>query len=431
MTKLSNKNEVLPGAIQSPQVEIIERGGQTLSEKAAARDAGLKPGERPGDAIIANQKMAVAEGFKNVADAWIKKTLPIADVLAKITEDTRACEDITLSNAAILRVNPDATITVDGAELILSEKATASLLEWAGLPVKTGPALLAAGDSLGREYFANIVNRGLGMNRPASGLMLRVRGNEIREIASDKFCAIDNAFLLELLAAVIPAGRISHLRYDGDTISGMVLIPDTIRAERDSEYGGTVHFRNSETRDSSLATMPAVFRAICCNGCIWGEEAGSLQTMRRHVGEIDYKVLATEIVGNITRSIPLANNHISAMLASREIRFTDNLSAIKLMCAMTKTLTQTERRAWVNGWVEEVRGGTEHDSVFGIIQGVTRAGRDTANESSALRLEKLGGALVGLDSSAWTKEFVFAKRITEDDAEKILGQELFARAYSL
>ncbi len=73
---------------------------------------------------------------------------------------------------------------------------------------------------------------------------------------------------------LIPGGRLSHWRGDADTLWGNVLIPDTIRQESDSDYGGMVSIGNSEIRERRITSRPSVFRAICFNGCIWDREAG-------------------------------------------------------------------------------------------------------------------------------------------------------------
>jgi hypothetical protein len=60
----------------------------------------------------------------------------------------------------------------------------------------------------------------------------------LRAMLTDKYAIVNNEWLLEVWQRLIPGGRLSHWRGDSDTIYGNILIPDSIREEDDSDYGG-------------------------------------------------------------------------------------------------------------------------------------------------------------------------------------------------
>jgi hypothetical protein len=88
----------------------------------------------------------------------------------------------------------------------------------------------------------------------------------LRAFLSQKYTIVNNAWFLDVLSKAIPGGVVSHWKGDADSIFGNVLIPDTIRAEADSDFGGMLSVGNSEIGTRRISSLPSVFRAICMNG---------------------------------------------------------------------------------------------------------------------------------------------------------------------
>ncbi len=122
---------------------------------------------------------------------------------------------------------------------------------------------------------------------------------------TQKYREITNAWLVEAFNRLVPDGLVSHFRGDGDTITGNILIPDIIRTESDSDYGGGIGFRHSEVGIFRIQVLPFVFRAICCNGCVWGALEGT--ALRKvHLGDdVNEADLFERIKNTVHRQIPL------------------------------------------------------------------------------------------------------------------------------
>ena len=97
-----------------------------------------------------------------------------------------------------------------------------------------------------------------------------------------------------------------------------MLIPDTIREESDSDYGGMLSIGNSEIGERRISSMPSIFRAICMNGCIWDQTAGK-GINQVHRGKIDLDQLFLVIKENLEVQIPLLPQGIERLLGTRRM----------------------------------------------------------------------------------------------------------------
>lgn len=397
---------------------------KTLAQQAAKRD-GINPGmgQRSGDHVFMDQDRAVEEGFRNISKPWWEKTLPGDRVVEMLESDSEECLDLEV-DADHMVLEEDGTIELDGEKLKFSDHAAGGLCEWARLPMGIRDAFLSHGDEEGIRLFSESVNRGFRIHHShrEKGLKLRLRGTTVRAVVSDEYASIENSWAMETLNKMVPGGRVSHWRYDGDTMSGMLLIPDTIREEEDSDYGGGIHFRNSEVGTATLFVRPAVFRSICMNGCIWGQLKGQSYVSKRHRGTIDFTQMSREIYGIIQEQIPLTAKCIDELLATRSITLQNRIDAVRVM-AGHKGLTKGQRRAWVHGFVEEGEG--YEVTAFGVIQGLTRAARDTMNPTEAVAMEMLSGELVNKDADWWARETKYLSTMTDEDLVGVLSEPLF------
>ena len=240
----------------------------------------------------------------------------------------------------------------------------------------------------------------------------------LRALLSEQYAIVNNEWYLAVLQELIPGGLLSHWRGDADTIFGNVLIPDTIRQESDSAYGGMLSVGNSEIGLRRIMSLPSTFRAICMNGCIWGECKGD-SVRKVHRGDVDLSSLKHEIQRNLNRQIPLLDNGITQMLGTRSRGF-GNASTIQMLCALAKTL-RINRKNMVgvrNSFdIETAILGNSAKTSFGLIAALTRHGQSLdANEW--VSFDQLGGNLTTQTDSKWNSMRALACTITDDDEIK-------------
>jgi hypothetical protein len=240
-----------------------------------------------------------------------------------------------------------------------------------------------------------------------------------RAFVTDKYAPIDNRWYLETLSEFIPGGRFSHWRGDEDTIYGNILIPDTIMdyGADDSDYGGMISVGNCEIGTRRISQTPSLFRAICMNGCIWGQTAGE-KIRRVHRGNIVLENLKLEIAENIQHQIPLLAPGIKQFLATRSLE-TGKASIKGVIAAVSSDykLSKKEASAFLDQYVTLESG---ERNLFGIINGLTRAGQ-TFDNKTWVRFDEVAGNLLETSADRWATILRRADTFTDKDYEKVFA----------
>jgi hypothetical protein len=240
-----------------------------------------------------------------------------------------------------------------------------------------------------------------------------------RAFVTDKYAPIDNRWYLEVLSEFIPGGRFSHWRGDEDTIYGNVLIPDTIMdyGADDSDYGGMISVGNCEIGTRRISQTPSLFRAICMNGCIWGQTSGE-KIRKVHRGNIDLDSLKLEIARNIQHQIPLLAPGIKAFLATRAMETGKaSIKGIVASVASDYKLSKKEATEFLNQYGQYEAGNR---NLFGIINGLTRAGQKFDN-ATWVKFDEVAGSLMATSADRWATILRRADTFTDKDYEKVFS----------
>lgn len=240
-----------------------------------------------------------------------------------------------------------------------------------------------------------------------------------RAFVTDKYAPVDNRWYLEILSEFIPGGRFSHWRGDEDTIYGNVLIPDTIMDydSEDSDYGGMISVGNCEIGTRRISQTPSVFRAICLNGCIWGQTEGE-KIRRVHRGNIDLDSLKLEIAKNIQHQIPLLAPGIKKFLETRSMEI--GKASVKGVIAAISFDHKLSKREASTMLDQYGRFESDNRNLFGIINGLTRAGQLLDNKSW-VSMDEMAGRLMDMTSERWSTILRRADTFTDKDYEKVFN----------
>lgn len=243
----------------------------------------------------------------------------------------------------------------------------------------------------------------------------------LRAVLSEEYAILNNQWFLELVGKLVPGGLLSHWRGDADTIFGNVLIPDSIRQESDSQYGGMLSVGNSEIGTRRYLSLPSVFRAICMNGCIWEQEMGK-GVSGVHRGKIDYGRIAADMAINVQRQIPLLNGFIDELIATRKLTF-GTASYLQVFAQvfdqwkLPKSLSPKVMQAFAT---EVGILGNDAKSLFGVQAAITRAGQLLGNEDW-VKFDEIGGELAQLGSTKWDTLVRKALNLSGEDVIKQIG----------
>jgi len=240
-----------------------------------------------------------------------------------------------------------------------------------------------------------------------------------RAFVTEQYAPVDNRWYLETLAEFVPGGRFSHWRGDEDTIYGNILIPDTIMdyGADDSDYGGMISVGNCEIGTRRISQTPSLFRAICMNGCIWGQTAGE-KIRRVHRGNIDLDSLKLEIAKNIQHQIPLLAPGIKQFLATRSLETGKaSIKGIVASVASDYKLSKKEATEFLDQYVTMESG---ERNLFGIINGLTRAGQVFDNKTW-VKFDEIAGSLMDTSADRWATILRRADTFTDKDYEKVFA----------
>jgi hypothetical protein len=240
-----------------------------------------------------------------------------------------------------------------------------------------------------------------------------------RAFVTEQYAPVDNRWYLETLAEFVPGGRFSHWRGDEDTIYGNILIPDTIMdyGSDDSDYGGMISVGNCEIGTRRISQTPSLFRAICMNGCIWGQTAGE-KIRRVHRGNIVLDTLKSEIALNIQQQIPLLAPGIKQFLATRAME-TGKASVKGIIASFSSDykLTKKEASEFLSQYGEYE---STHRNLFGIINGLTRAGQKFDNKTW-VKFDEVAGSMLAIGADRWSTILRRADTFTDKDYEKVFA----------
>jgi hypothetical protein len=241
-----------------------------------------------------------------------------------------------------------------------------------------------------------------------------------RAFVTDKYAPIDNRWYLETLREFLPEGRFSHWRGDEDTIYGNVLLPDSIMdygQDDDTDYGGMVSVGNCEIGKRRITQTPSLFRAICMNGCIWGQTKGK-DISKVHRGTIDLDSLKVKIAENIEYQLSILPDGIRKFLDTRTQSLNDaNVKGVIAAVANDYKLTKKQATETLEQYLAHE---THEQNMFGVINAITRAGQVFDNDSW-VRLDEVGGMLMDTSVSRWTNVLARAKTYTDKDFDKVYG----------
>ncbi len=367
-----------------------------------------------GDFVLNNQELATKEGFRNVSKIWYNKTISYEDGLNQILN--QKVNDVILQIDDIEVSNLQLGFNIDGQDLEITDHALGQFCSRSGIRQSYLTQLLERKDEFLRDVLAHELTRLKKVESDESYHLVRISNGQIRAFLSDSYRPISNEWFIEVLKEAIPGGRLSHWRGNRDTIYGNVLIPDTIRTESDSDYGGMLSVGNCEIGTRSNYSVPSIFRAICMNGCIWGRTMG-VGIRQRHIGKFELDELKKKIITNLNEQIPLSVQGIDVLLNTKS--FNCKVDPVCLMAVLADDFKLNVSEA--RHISKEYALSTSHDgTLFSLIDAVTRAGQNLSNERW-YTFDTIGGQLMSFGKNDWSSFVNRAQHFSSAKINKLLG----------
>lgn len=370
-----------------------------------------------GSFVFTQQGVAADQGFRNVSKDWYPKTKSFEEGLEQLEQDISARRDIKFDMKQ-LGFNLDSnglSVQIGDEKFTPTDWAARQVCNWLDVP-QTLWTRYATGKPGDLEVLKHAFENGRNQVEESKTMTFRTyQDGTLRAMMSEGYSIVDNRWYLETLQKCIPGGRLSHFdKSDADNIFGNILIPDTIREEDDSDYGGMLSVGNSEIGQRLISQCPSIFRAICQNGMIHGATKG-IEMRKRHRG-LELNLLAASIAQNIQKQIPLLGDGIKRLLETRAnlttVAMSNIFAAVAKVHKMSNGVIQESAKQWLQNSKEK--------SLFGVIDGITRAGQKFAPDVW-VSCDEIGGKLIESGSSGWDAIQAISKTITTKDVESLFG----------
>jgi hypothetical protein len=403
----------------------------------------LKGVTRNGDFVHQSQGTAGEQGFKCVSRLWYPKTKPLSEGLDQLSDDARQREDLLcpmkhmglgLNDAGVMVLE-----YVDGREFTFTPHALNQFSLVAGVPItfvnamtrdvfQPNGKLKYSRDARDAETLIAVFQNGLRRVDADKSFRFRTYSDgTLRAVLSEQYAIINNIWYLETLGELFQTiggdePRLSHWRGDADTIYGNILIPDTCRAESDSDYGGMISVSNCEIGIRRLSQFPSIFRAICMNGCIWDQVSGS-KVNKVHRGTINLNDLKEQIVKNIHEQIPLLSDGVNKFLALRDMKVDKSVLLGNVFALVAKennmTFGLTGQAATLVKTFDEFESNDAN--LFGVVNTITRVGQ-MYDAAEWVRFDEIAGKYMNYSESQWDAFQTRAKGLDQKEVkEKIYG----------
>ena len=395
---------------------------------------------KAGDFVLNNQQLATDDGFSKVSKIWFDQTLTYEQGKEQIHLGKMMTEDLIVPVTEMVPTVDDegkfALRFKDGRFFRPTPHCMEQMGNWSDCGTwyvreMTQPKLDVKGklkynrDRGDAETLAAVIANGFRRLKQDKKFLFRTRNDgTLRAMMSDIYAIVNNEWLINLLNKLVPGGRLSHWRGDSDTLWGNVLIPDTIRQEADSEYGGMLSIGNSEIGERRLITRPSIFRAICMNGCIWDQVKGTA-IKQVHRGKIDLGMLEYKIKLNLDKQIPLLPQGIDKLLKTKTMAWDgDSIKPLFAQVAMDYSLSKKVASGVLDAYNVESRETPDYaKSLFAVTNSVTRAGQKLEN-AAWYDMDEIGGKLINMKDDAWESLTKRAKSLTVEETEKVFDSSM-------
>lgn len=375
---------------------------------------------------------------------WYKNTISIDEGIEKINDEKRTRDDIMCPLKHMkLGIDTDSQIImeyIDGREFAPTLHALKQMATWmnvshAFLKAYTNPVLNQnhsvkfERDTQDTEILLSVFRNGIRDKRVDPEKPFRFRtytDGTLRAMLSDRYAIIDNTWYLDSLRNTFnqigcDEPRLMKWLGDADTIYGNMLLPDTITNEPDSDYGGMISISNCEIGRRRLSLTPSIFRSLCTNGMIFGQQNGTKYS-RVHRGNVDFKTLVSDINANIANQIPTIAAGLKKFTESKTMDFAKGVSPSNIIAQLgiDHNLTQGKNGQIVTVGSEFATHEKANTNLFGLINAVTRAGQNYSNDVW-VRMDEIGGSLAFMDQNDWNTFNVRAKAMDTKTRDKAFG----------
>lgn len=327
-------------------------------------------------------------------DLNLSQLISQVDYLASLKKDYVVSTD----DFSIRSDNSRSYINIHGRSYAMQEAAERQLSAICGIPYTYVKRI-------GREY-PELLDKNY--NELLSGIhkkkLLRTIGGSARAVLSDRYKKYENEAVLATLLPLI------------DRVKGLSVVSSSLTAEKmyvklvsdiekvDVKVGDTISFgvviTNSEIGMGSITVNPFCMRLVCTNGMALPKYFGSKQ--KRHLGKKfntieEYESIAEDIGsirGNIEEGLNSALDPIFYMKVVDKMKTATEIKLVEPFESIDKVakhygLDERETKIVIAHYMM-----AKDDTLYGLVNAVTRTAQDMTSYVRATVMEKIGSDIL-------------------------------------
>lgn len=330
----------------------------------------------------------------------MKTDLNMSQLVSKVNSLVGLKRDY-LVNTDVMRVHSNSSssiLNINGISYMLQDNAERQLAAVCGIPYSYITKIGRVYPKLLDDNYNTLLS---GLHKPK---LIRTIGNNVRAVLSDRYKKYENEMILKVLLPLIE-------KTPGLSVVSASLSPERMYIKMVSEkekaevkVGDTVAFgaiiTNSEIGMGSIVIRPFCMRLVCTNGMTLPQYLS--ETRRIHLGKKfntieEYEGMPDNLDGigcSIGESIGLALDPllymqvIDKMKAATEIKIADFDESLTRI-AKHYGLDDSEK-----GLVKLHYTMAKDESLYGLVNAVTRSAQDVTNYLRATELEKMGADIL-------------------------------------
>lgn len=263
----------------------------------------------------------------------------------------------------------------------LTPRAESQLLQDLGVPVVFFRSLPA------NIQFAVANWKVQNSNYERESLLRTVRGNTVRAFLSTKYAALDDIDIIPMVADIIGDENVivENVDFHDDATHLRITFPGQLTELKKGDIVRTgIHITNSEVGLRAVHVDALVHRLVCTNGLVRAESNG--KTTIRHFGKSDR--LKDDIARAITDAKDNTRHLVRQFKDSINQRLTDPRQFLKDH-AKDMTLTKEQLNAALDAFSFD-----PDDSLFGVVNAVTRAAQDEGTFEGRYQMERVGSQML-------------------------------------
>ena len=217
------------------------------------------------------------------------------------------------------------------------------------------------------------------LNNSDKKALFRTKHDRVRGVLSEKYSRMNNSTIIGFAKKALDDidADVEEFHLEDRKMRLRVTTPQEKEIEKGDPVKLGLDIENSEVGYCSLKITPIVYRLVCSNGLrLWVQ--GNQYTQRHiHINEKDFR----KQVAIAVHAAAKGNEEVIDLLKK---------SRDKTM----KNFEEELREELSNKTVDRILEHAEDDSVYGIVNGITRTARDIENDDRRVQLEEFAGNLL-------------------------------------